>query len=47
MLASRSTVIANGIAAGTLAVVGATYHLADGRVSARDHLGDIGDYGTE
>lgn len=47
MLASRSTVIANGIAAGSLAVVGATYHLADGRVSARDHLGDIGDYGTE
>lgn len=47
MLASRSTVIANGIAAGSLAIVGATYHLADGRVSARDHLGDIGDYGTE
>lgn len=42
-LAARSTVIADQIAAGRLAIVGATYHLADGRVQARDHLGDIGD----
>lgn len=46
-LASRSKAIADRIEAGSLAVVGATYHLADGRVSARNHLGDIGDYGVE
>ncbi|WP_164517884.1 carbonic anhydrase [Mycobacterium sp. P7213] len=46
-LAARSTVIADQIKAGTLAIVGATYHLADGKVSARNHLGDIGDYGAE
>jgi carbonic anhydrase len=42
-LAARSTVVADQIAAGTLAIVGATYHLADGRVSARGHLGNIGE----
>lgn len=42
-LATRSTVIAEQIEAGTLAIVGATYHLSDGRVQTRDHLGDIGD----
>jgi len=42
-LATRSKVIADQIEAGTLAIVGATYHLADGRVSARDHLGNIGE----
>ncbi len=42
-LAARSTVIADQIASGTLAIVGATYHLADGRVSARGHLGNIGE----
>jgi carbonic anhydrase len=26
-----------------LAIVGLTYHLADGRVVLRDHLGDIGE----
>ena len=46
-LAARSTVIADQIKAGTLAIVGATYHLADGRVQAREHLGDIGDDGAE
>ena len=30
-------------AAGTLAVVGATYELADGRVVVHDHLGDVGE----
>jgi carbonic anhydrase len=35
-LANRSTAIAERVAAGTLALVGATYHLADGRVELRD-----------
>jgi carbonic anhydrase len=39
----RSASIAAGLAAGTLAIVGLTYHLADGRVVLRDHLGDIGE----
>jgi carbonic anhydrase len=39
----RSIPIATGIADGTLAIVGLTYHLADGRVVLRDHLGDIGE----
>jgi carbonic anhydrase len=38
----RSVPVASGVAAGTLAIAGATYHLADGRVVLRDHLGDIG-----
>lgn len=42
-LATRSTVIADQIEAGTLAIVGATYHLADGRVQIRGHRGNIGD----
>ncbi|MGV0715156.1 carbonic anhydrase [Mycolicibacterium sp. XJ662] len=42
-LMARSTTISDGVAAGTLAIVGATYHLADGRVGLRDHLGDIGE----
>ena len=32
-----------GLAAGTVAIVGVTYHLADGRVVLRDYLGDIGE----
>jgi len=39
----RSSSIASGLADGTLAIVGLTYHLADGRVLLRDHLGDIGE----
>jgi carbonic anhydrase len=39
----RSSAISQRIAAGTLAIVGATYQLADGRVVLRDHLGDIGE----
>lgn len=39
----RSSYIAERLAAGTLAIVGLTYHLADGRVVLRDHLGDIGE----
>ncbi len=42
-LLARSTVIAERVEAGTLAIVGLTYHLADGRVALRDHLGDIGE----
>lgn len=42
-LQMRSAAIAHGLAAGTQAIVGATYHLADGRVELRSHLGDIGE----
>ncbi|MDT5182232.1 MAG: carbonic anhydrase [Mycobacterium sp.] len=39
----RSAPIAERLAAGTVAIVGLTYHLADGRVVLRDYLGDIGE----
>lgn len=39
----RSSPVAERIAAGMLAIVGVTYHLADGRVVLRDYLGDIGE----
>ena len=39
----RSAPIAERIITGKLAIVGATYQLADGRVVLRDHLGDIGE----
>ncbi len=39
----RSSSIAERLAAGTLAIVGLTYHLAEGRVVLRDYLGDIGE----
>ncbi|HEX7323328.1 MAG TPA: carbonic anhydrase [Mycobacterium sp.] len=42
-LASRSLAIAERLADGSLAIVGATYHLADGRVVLRDRRGDIGE----
>ncbi len=42
-LLSRSTAIAARVNAATLAIVGLTYDLADGRVALRDHLGDIGE----
>jgi carbonic anhydrase len=42
-LKSRSSAIAERVAAGTLAIAGVTYHLADGRAVLRDHVGDIGD----
>jgi carbonic anhydrase len=41
-LLARSATIADGVAAGTLAIVGATYELADGRVVVHDHFGDVG-----
>jgi carbonic anhydrase len=39
----RSATIAQRLVSGTLAIAGATYHLADGRVVLREHLGDIGE----
>ncbi len=42
-LVARSTAVAERVRAGTLAIVGLTYHLADGRVVLRDHVGDIGE----
>ena len=39
----RSTVISNKVNSGDLAIVGVTYRLADGQISLRDHLGDIGE----
>ncbi len=42
-LLSRSTAIAERVAAGTLAVAGLAYHLADGRAVLLDHVGDIGE----
>jgi carbonic anhydrase len=42
-LRARSTAIADALQSGAVAIVGLTYHLADGRTVLRDHLGDIGD----
>jgi carbonic anhydrase len=42
-LAQRSSAITERLDAGTLAIAGVTYHLADGRAVLRDHLGDIGE----
>jgi carbonic anhydrase len=42
-LLARSTAIAERVASGSLAIVGLTYHLADGKVALREHLGDIGE----
>jgi carbonic anhydrase len=39
----RSVVVAQRLLAGTVAVAAATYHLADGRLVLRAHLGDIGE----
>jgi carbonic anhydrase len=39
----RSSAIARAVASGDLAIVGATYHLADGRVVLRNIIGDIGE----
>jgi carbonic anhydrase len=40
---ARSTAIAGRVNSGALAIVGLTYHLADGKVQLRAHLGDIGE----
>jgi carbonic anhydrase len=42
-LIARSSSIASKIAKGELAIVGATYHLADGKIALRRHIGDIGE----
>ena len=42
-LLARSTEIANRVGRGELAIVGLTYRLADGRVTLREHLGEIGE----
>jgi len=42
-LTVRSTAIAERVAAGTLAIVGVIYRLADGRAVLCDHIGDIGE----
>jgi carbonic anhydrase len=42
-LVARSTAIAERVAAGTLAVAGAIYSLADGRAVLLDHVGEIGE----
>ncbi|PQE01311.1 carbonic anhydrase [Mycolicibacterium parafortuitum] len=42
-LLSRSTAIAEAVTDGTLAIVGVTYHLRDGKIDLRDHIGDIGE----
>jgi carbonic anhydrase len=39
----RSAPVAQRIIEGRLAIAGLTYHLADGRVVLRDHVGDIGE----
>ena len=42
-LLEHSAAIAQAVAAGDLAIVGATYHLNDGRVVLRNIIGDVGD----
>jgi carbonic anhydrase len=42
-LVARSTAIKERIDGGRLAIVGVTYHLADGQIALRAHLGDIGE----
>jgi carbonic anhydrase len=42
-LVSRSTAVSNAVQEGRLAIVGLTYHLSDGQVVLRDHIGDIGE----
>lgn len=42
-LASRSTIIAERLAAGTLGIAGVTYQLADGRAELTHHAGDLGE----
>jgi carbonic anhydrase len=42
-LMARSSAIAERVSAGTLAIAGVTYHLADGRAALVDHVGDIGE----
>ncbi|ALG85919.1 carbonic anhydrase [Gordonia phthalatica] len=45
LLVERSRIIADRVEAGTLAVVGLTYHLDDGKVEFINAIGDIGEVG--
>jgi carbonic anhydrase len=45
-LVSRSSAIAERVEAGTLALAGVTYKLADGKAELVDHVGDLGDWGN-
>jgi len=42
-LVARSSAIAERVDAGTLALAGATYQLAEGRANLVDRIGDIGE----
>ncbi|MCV7400261.1 carbonic anhydrase [Mycobacterium fragae] len=42
-LLGRSAAIAERVEAGSLAIVGVTYHLADGRAVLRNQIGDVGE----
>ncbi|BAX94702.1 carbonic anhydrase [Mycobacterium shigaense] len=42
-LVSRSSAIAERVSAGSVALAGIVYHLADGRAALVDHIGDIGE----
>jgi carbonic anhydrase len=42
-LLSRSSAIADRVERNQLAIIGLTYRLADGQVTLREHLGDIGE----
>jgi carbonic anhydrase len=42
-LVARSMAISERVEAGTLGIVGLTYHLAEGRAARVDHVGDIGE----
>jgi carbonic anhydrase len=42
-LVSRSSAIADRVEAGTLALAGVTYQLAEGKAELADHVGDIGE----
>jgi carbonic anhydrase len=42
-LVARSSTIAERVSAGTLAIAGVTYQLAEGRAALVDHAGDIGE----
>jgi carbonic anhydrase len=42
-LLARSTALADAVKAGDLAIVGATYHLSNGKVELHDVQGDIGE----
>ncbi|MFT4201218.1 carbonic anhydrase [Gordonia sp. (in: high G+C Gram-positive bacteria)] len=47
LLMQRSLLIKERVDRGEVAIVGLTYHLADGRVSLRDALGEIGEASAE